>query len=356
VTLRERQRWAPGDPRFAAAFDGRQYTFASPREREAFLANPGRYVPALNGACLVTFHDEQRLEPGEFDCGLIHGGRLLFFAGEERRARFRSDPDRYANADLAVRGRCLVSLLEQRRDMPGDPRTATHFGGRRFLFVNAHGRSKFLADPASYLNDPRLAGVDPTLRLSAAVAATDSEEQGDERASADSAGERPQFAMQGYCPVSIRDEARWVRGRFDVLVTLGDLTFRCASTEHRERFAGDVARYVPALGGYCPVRFTDDGDLEPGSIYHSVELPEYDLLFMFAGADEMAAFKADPGRYAKADVAAGGACVVTQKKEGRSTPGSPRYSAWHEGLRYYFASAAYAEQFAAEPAAYAAEK
>ena len=44
-----------GDPRFTAKLDGATYRFASAANREAFLKNPAKYVPAYGGFCIWRF-------------------------------------------------------------------------------------------------------------------------------------------------------------------------------------------------------------------------------------------------------------------------------------------------------------
>ena len=74
-----------------------------------------------------------------------------------------------------------------------------------------------------------------------------------------------------------------------------------------------------------------------GSIFHAAEY--HGRLFFFADAQRKAAFKADPERYASVDLAADGACVVTQVDEAQARAGFAEFAAWHGGLLYRFAGA-----------------
>jgi len=97
VTLCEkRDCWVAGDTRWGAIHRGRTYLFAGEAERKAFLADPDRYAPVLEGNDPVLALERSRAVPGARDHGVFYDGRVYLFANEETLEVFRKDPDRYA--------------------------------------------------------------------------------------------------------------------------------------------------------------------------------------------------------------------------------------------------------------------
>jgi YHS domain-containing protein len=160
-------------------------------------------------------------------------------------------------------------------------------------------------------------------------------------------------AMGGYCPVTLRDKGAWVRGRYDNRAKIDDLVFFTAGPAEQEALVADPAKYMPALGGDCAVSYVDFGERVRGSTFHAAQYEG--RYFFFLDAERKAAFKAQPQRYGSIDLAAGGACVVTLKDQGKTTPGLAEFAVWHEGLLYKFAGAAEKEKFLATPDLYAVE-
>ena len=68
----------PGDPDIAAVHDGKRYLFTSADNRERFLDNPDRYVPAYNGFCAITL-SFGRVTCPEYTNFKIEDDRLLLF-------------------------------------------------------------------------------------------------------------------------------------------------------------------------------------------------------------------------------------------------------------------------------------
>jgi YHS domain-containing protein len=382
TSLHDQQQWLRGDERFAAQFDGRQYVFAGARERDIFAAAPIVYAPVLSGDCVVTFAETGKRVPGSVKFGVVQGGRIYFFAGNEQRAAFVAAPARYADADLADGGRCLVTRVDERRDLPGLPETAVLSGGLRRLFAGAHQQSLFLQHPERYgaasatapPSGQMAAGgggwrpLSPTPDLAPGAApATGDGANSDSGASASDAAKNaasqdreareipltPDPAMGGFCPVSIREKGTWVRGRYDFRVEVDKLVFFTAGPAEHDLFLANPTKYIPANGGDCAVSLVDYGEHVRGSIFHAAEYPAHNArLFLFADAERKAAFKAGPERYASIDLAANGDCVVTITDEKRQQPGFAEFAAWHGGLLYRFAGAEQLAKFLATPEKY----
>lgn len=380
VSLHDRREWVTGDMTTSVLFDGRQYAFASRRERDIFAAAPIVYAPVLSGDCPVTFAETGQRAAGKVQFGVVQGGRIYFFADEAARARFVAEPARFENADVADGGKCLVSRVEYRRDVAGLPETAVLTGGLRRLFAGAYEQRLYLQQHARYdaasaasgaaaAAPPADANVGdgwrPSAPASGASNATQSAEaaaEGGEPAEGPSddteeessesdlaAGAEP--VMGGYCPVMQHDKNAWVRGRYEHHVKIDGLLFLTAGAPEREAMLADPAKYIPALGGDCPVSLVDYGERESGSTFHAAQYKG--RLYLFADAERKAAFAAQPKRYADIDLAASGACIVTLKDLGKSTPGLAEYAAWYNGLLYRFLGPDEKAKFLAAPENYA---
>ncbi|MEN0110272.1 MAG: thioredoxin family protein [Planctomycetota bacterium] len=96
VTMKGEWRWAKGDTKWGAIFDGRTYLFVSQDAQKTFLANPAAYSPVLAGADPVAAVDERRTVAGARRFAVEYEGRFYLFADERTLERFWSDPDGYA--------------------------------------------------------------------------------------------------------------------------------------------------------------------------------------------------------------------------------------------------------------------
>jgi hypothetical protein len=113
-------------------------------------------------------------------------------------------------------------------------------------------------------------------------------------------------ALGGYCPVSLVDEHRLVRGRPETATDHDGSVFVFASPAARARFRKDPARYAPLNGGRCPVGVVDRGESAPGSARHGVLYAGH--LFLCRGEAERRRFLKAPERYARVDPAGRSAC------------------------------------------------
>ncbi len=108
---------------------------------------------------------------------------------------------------------------------------------------------------------------------------------------------------------------------------------------------------IPPLGleGYCPVTLLEQerwvrGDPRHGVIHRG-------RTYLFAGAEEAKRFFADPDRYAPV---LSGIDVVVAVEENRQVPGKREYGAWYEGRMYLFSSEDSFRKFDRDPSRYAA--
>lgn len=382
VALRLRGTWEPGDPRLAAEFDGRQYLLSGPRELTIFAASPQRFVPTLGGDCIVTFAESGRRVPGRLDEGIVFRDRIFLFSTADAHARFEAEPGAFADADLFAGGVCPVTLTTSGAAMPGDPKTGITFAnGLRFRFVDAAARRAFLQQPAAYVPAELQAAARGKHAASPADAqrsgrrvagAADHADLPREPAGAANPGAEGQAAgadrrvggtlsaaeplLNGYCPVTIwtRPDNMWIRGQYAQRCEIDGMVFLPAGLGERQQFEADPALFIPALGGDCVVTYVDTGRRVKGSVYHTVVDKGAHRLYLCADAAAKQKLSEDPTRYADADVAAGGMCVVTRRDAGVSQPGSPLTSVWFEGERYYFVGKEQRAKFLAAPETYSA--
>ncbi len=102
---------------------------------------------ALSGYCPVSLVSDKRLVPGQTEYTVTHEGRLYRFASLLTFNLFRRDPERYVPVND---GNCPVTQLDRRTAQPGDPRYGVLYQGRLFLCATDADRKKFLQEPLRY--------------------------------------------------------------------------------------------------------------------------------------------------------------------------------------------------------------
>jgi thiol-disulfide isomerase/thioredoxin/YHS domain-containing protein len=101
VTVTEKMTWNRGDVRFGAIHRGRTYLFASATEQAKFLSRPDRYSPIMSGNDPVAWLEQGKPVPGKREHGIMLEGvdrsddRMILFASEASKDKFRSDQKRY---------------------------------------------------------------------------------------------------------------------------------------------------------------------------------------------------------------------------------------------------------------------
>jgi YHS domain-containing protein len=102
---------------------------------------------ALSGFCPVSLVSEKRLVPGQAEYTVTHEGRLYRFASLLTFNLFSKDPQRYAPMN---RGNCPVAQLDRGTTIPGDPKYGVLYQGRLFLCASDSDRKRFLQEPLRY--------------------------------------------------------------------------------------------------------------------------------------------------------------------------------------------------------------
>ncbi len=103
-------------------------------------------------------------------------------------------------------------------------------------------------------------------------------------------------ALEGFCPVELREKQRWVAGRSEVRIAYQGQLFRFSSEAAKKQFAAAPDKYAPANGGNDPVLAMEENRGVSGSIQHSAVW--HGRLYLFASSANLAAFREDPTRYA----------------------------------------------------------
>lgn len=142
---------ASGTSDYSTRYDGLEFRFVDARDREAFLADPERFLPCYQGRCVVNLVDRGASVRGDPRRGVYYRGRLYLCADEAARKRFASDPARYADADLADAGQCPHCRTIAGRLVRGLPEFSLIHRGRRYLFPDAVHREAFRSEPDRFL-------------------------------------------------------------------------------------------------------------------------------------------------------------------------------------------------------------
>ena len=132
VCILDANKWAKGSPEHQATYDGVTYYFPEEAIKQKFLANPAKYVPALGGDCTVCYAKLGKRVPGSVNHSARYDNRLFLFPGAKEKQAFLSDPEEFANVDLALKGDCAVCLVHGNKRVPGKPEFAEIKDGFRY--------------------------------------------------------------------------------------------------------------------------------------------------------------------------------------------------------------------------------
>jgi protein disulfide-isomerase len=106
----------------------------------------------------------------------------------------------------------------------------------------------------------------------------------------------PPLGFDGYCPVSMRTQWKWIPGDARWGIVHRGRTYWFAGQNEQQQFWADPDRFSPALSGLDPVMAVDHRQQVPGKREHSID---YDnMFFMFASEATLQQFTASPERYA----------------------------------------------------------
>ena len=152
VCILDVNKWVKGSPECQAIYDGVTYYFPDEDIKAKFVANPAKYVPALDGDCVVCYAKLGKRVPGSVNHTARYDSRLFLFPGAEQQQAFLSNPKEFANVDLALNGDCAVCQVHHNKRVAGKPEFTEIKDGLRYRFVSDREQAAFRKDPAHYVD------------------------------------------------------------------------------------------------------------------------------------------------------------------------------------------------------------
>lgn len=148
----------PGDPKFQSVFRGEVYYHASAERKQAFDADPVKYLPQLGGLCAAALGGPYgtRLAPDPRVFAL-EGGRLFMFSSTRAMRVYLKDPPYYierAQTRFDVPefgGHCPVNYVRRGTPAAGDVKFRAVYQTKVYLFTDQAALDLFNQDPRKYL-------------------------------------------------------------------------------------------------------------------------------------------------------------------------------------------------------------
>lgn len=110
-------------------------------------------------------------------------------------------------------------------------------------------------------------------------------------------GFKPELALEGYCSVSVIQDAQWVAGKPEHgVIHLGQL-YLFADEAKMQDFLADPVPYTPMLNGIDVVRFFEERVIVPGRREFSAVDPDHNRVFLFADEAALSHFEQTFERY-----------------------------------------------------------
>lgn len=106
--------------------------------------------PAFDGRCLVSMLEDRKVRSGQSEHTLVFRGRTLRFHTAEYKRRFQAAPEKYWPV---LGGACPVELSASGKSVEGDPRYAVIYQKRLWFFTGAEQRMKFAKQPGEFHPD-----------------------------------------------------------------------------------------------------------------------------------------------------------------------------------------------------------
>lgn len=266
VTLVDTREVEKGKSSVTSVYDNRQYQFKSKKEKEAFDAEPEKYIPAFGGHCVVTWAKDGKEVSGDPKLSILYEGQLFLFADDAAKQAFSDAPNEFAPVAAGDSGKCAVCMYHNWK-----------------YFKNEASKEQMIsADKSLYR-------------------------------------------------------------------TFDGLRYYSKQKYQQDEFFRTPFKYLPAGGGFCLVTLKRDGKRVRGSsdfmLFHE------DRVYLFAGADELDAFKADPDTYKNTDLAFHGKCPIAAASK-KEADGSWSFAQLYRGKFYLCADAKALETFQSAPEKY----
>jgi thiol-disulfide isomerase/thioredoxin/YHS domain-containing protein len=102
-------------------------------------------------------------------------------------------------------------------------------------------------------------------------------------------------ALDGFCPVAVLDEDRWAAGDSRWGARHRGRVYLFHDAASQQRFLADPERYSPALAGFDPVLFSEQGQFVEGKREHGLRFENQ--MFLFQSEASLAKFEKNPDLY-----------------------------------------------------------
>ena len=106
----------------------------------------------------------------------------------------------------------------------------------------------------------------------------------------------PPLALDGFCPVSLVEGAKWTAGRREFGLRHRGRTYLFAGPQQWQQFNANPDKYAPLASGFDPVLMVDARQQVDGQRRHGVTYRGQVLLF--SSEETLGRFSRDPERYA----------------------------------------------------------
>ena len=106
----------------------------------------------------------------------------------------------------------------------------------------------------------------------------------------------PPLAFDGYCPVSLKYEQKWITGKLEYGAYHRGRTFLFAGPEQQKQFLASPDAYCPVFSGLDAVKMLEDNEQIEGSRKYGFKY--LNSFYLFSGQESMSRFAANPGHYA----------------------------------------------------------
>lgn len=158
VCVIEMKKWEKGNPSIASQYDGMTYYFPSSAIKAKFDASPEKYVPVLNGDCIVCLGNMNKRVAGSVKFSALHQNRLYLFPAEQQKAMFLANPSGFEKTDIASGGNCVVCLAKMSQEVPGSMEHTVIHDGKRYLFPSEKEAGMFRQSPQQFVSATSPAG------------------------------------------------------------------------------------------------------------------------------------------------------------------------------------------------------
>jgi YHS domain-containing protein len=105
----------------------------------------------------------------------------------------------------------------------------------------------------------------------------------------------PRMGLEGYCPVTLVNDMKWVIGSPDHSVTFEGCAYFFADMQRMQEFQQSPHKYTPTISGHDPVLWFEKGERVVGRRNHGVY--HRGKIVLFASEESLRRYSDDPRRY-----------------------------------------------------------